>query len=76
MPTPSSNENYVRHLGQRCPTCGAYRVVATRLVETDDASAWQEMICFECNATWQDIYKLVGYDNLKGAEDDTAQTAD
>jgi len=51
-------------------------VVAARLVETDDGSAWQEMICFECNATWQDIYKLVGYDNLKGAEDDTAQTAD
>ena len=32
--------------------------------ETDSSSAWQNIECNSCKVTWQDVYKLTGYDNL------------
>ena len=37
-------------------------------VEIDNGSAWQEVKCDSCKATWQDVYKLTGYDNLEKAK--------
>ena len=64
-----SNKQFVHHLGLRCPACGVNdTATATNLVETDSGSAWQDVHCESCKATWQDVYKLVGYDNLKTEE--------
>ena len=64
----TSDEQYIKTSGLQCPACEAYEVTTIDRVETDDGSAWQEVNCDSCKATWQDIYKLTGYDNLEIAK--------
>jgi len=60
-----TDEQYIKTSGLQCPSCGAYEVTSIDHVETDSGSAWQEVNCDSCKSTWQDIYTLTGYDNLK-----------
>ena len=62
-----NNYNYVKNSGQQCPSCEAYEVTTTDHVETDGGFGWQEVRCDSCEATWQDVYTLTGYDNLEKA---------
>ena len=61
---PIPDEEYVAKSGNFCPSC--------RSVDTEGGSfevggkeAIQEVSCNECNATWNDVYKLVGYSDLE-----------
>lgn len=62
---PKTDRQYIKTSGQQCPSCEAHEVTTVDHVETDGGSAWQEVKCDSCEATWQDIYKLTGYDNLE-----------
>ena len=63
-----NNYNYVKTSGQQCPSCESYEITSLDHVEIDNGSAWQEVKCDSCKATWQDVYKLTGYDNLEKAK--------
>ena len=62
-----TNEQYIKTSGLQCPSCEAYEVTTTDHVETDGGFGWQEVRCDSCEATWQDVYTLTGYDNLEKA---------
>jgi len=59
-----TDAEFISHVGLSCPACEKYELEATESVQVDDGIAWQGMECTACNATWQDLYNLVGYDNL------------
>ena len=59
-----TNEEYIKISGQQCPSCDSYETASLDQVSTDGGTAWYEVECKSCKATWQDIYTLTGYDNL------------
>ena len=60
MPKLSEKE-YLQELGQLCPMCKSEDIQATGVIETDSDYGWQRVECSNCNAEWDDVYKLVGY---------------
>jgi hypothetical protein len=46
--------------GERCPHCGSDEIEGHE-IETGGGSATQEMSCSVCDATWNDLYRLVGH---------------
>jgi len=47
-----------------CPFCNSDNVEAGYL-ETDGNSAWQRITCLDCRKEWNDLYDLVGYEEIK-----------
>ena len=62
--TRMTDKEYVRQCGAICPSCRSSQIDGGH-IEVDGSSAWQEITCFECGATWTDVYELVGYENLE-----------
>lgn len=60
----SNVEEIPAYTGNKCPHCGSLEITVST-TEVDGMSAWQEVSCDDCHSTWQDIYNLAGYDNLK-----------
>jgi transposase-like protein len=68
MSNPKLNSaEYVAKLGCHCPQCGSEDISGGE-VNIDAGTAYQEMSCDSCNATWNDQYDLVGYSNLNKGE--------
>jgi hypothetical protein len=61
---PMPNEEYVFLDGSKCPNCHSDHF-NTFEFKSDGGDVWQKCDCMDCNATWQDNYKLTGYSNLK-----------
>jgi len=56
-------------IGLGCHVCGKYEVgTMGPLNNDDDFEISQEVKCDACGSTWRDIYKLVGYENLRKQE--------
>ena len=55
---------YVEQQGLACPVCGSHHVNSEGQLEADSGCAWQAIYCEDCDARWQDVYALTGYDNL------------
>jgi hypothetical protein len=56
-----SDQEYVKAGGNKCPHCGSGQVSADSGVEVEGATAWQEVGCGDCQETWHDVYKLIGW---------------
>ena len=52
---------YVQLEGARCPRCFSSDIEGQSW-EADGSTASQELSCNSCNASWHDLYNLVGYD--------------
>ena len=65
---PMSDAEYVMRCGQVCPFCGSEDISTVAPMEYDYDAAWQEVQCAnpECEGTWRDLYKLTGYEDLRG----------
>ena len=59
-----SKEVYVKNQGLQCPNCGSPHINTEDHIQADSGCAWQQVYCEDCDAKWQDVYTLVGYDNL------------
>jgi len=60
------NEAYTFKYGLICPNCESDRVETLDSVTIDPPRyATQSILCGSCDATWDDIYNLVGYENLE-----------
>lgn len=62
-PQPMSDEAYVNAAGGKCPYCGSDDISSEGRLEADGAEAWQEVRCGSCRATWEEVFRLVGYSN-------------
>lgn len=50
--------------GVRCPNCGSENIEGQG-VEVDQGSCYQPCGCNDCDAEWNDVYQLLGYDDLE-----------
>ena len=58
---------YADNDGQQCPMCGSEDIEGGqwhRDAGVDPSIAWQKMYCDGCGSTWEDEYKLIGYNDL------------
>ncbi|HEC62092.1 MAG TPA: hypothetical protein ENI27_07545 [bacterium] len=60
----------VSHNGDSCPHCGSHDTTPMSQDNEDlrcIKEGWVEgdMRCTDCGATWNDVYRIVGYRNLK-----------
>lgn len=62
-----TNKEFTRLGGLQCPGCNSTNLEADR-VEADGSDAWGKVHCLDCGATWNDIYKLAGYDDFEKEE--------
>lgn len=64
-PAKSTEAEYVLHAGCVCPVCGSDDVVSDGPDgEYDYNKIGMRCHCDSCDATWDEIYTLTGYDNL------------
>lgn len=61
----ASPEQYAKDKGIKCPVCGSDDLDVDGDMETDGADAHRPAKCECCGATWNDLYLLVGYDDLE-----------
>ncbi len=60
-------EEYAAVKGVCCPACGSFNTSGGP-VDVDGGYAFQEIDCLECDSSWTDVYRLVGYINLEGGK--------
>ena len=57
---PVSQKTYLKD-NNKCPFCRSENIIG-HSIELDSNSVWQEISCNDCDKTWKDVYKLVGYE--------------
>ena len=55
------------YLGEECPNCGS-RDIEGGPIDVEGTGAVQEMKCLDCGSSWEDVYSLDKYVNLKVPE--------
>lgn len=68
--TTTHPDTYAAEGGGRCPVCQSENLSGTE-VEIEGHLAFQEVMCLDCNAGWNDVYKLDSYSALEEAEPTT-----
>lgn len=59
-----SNEEYIQRQGARCPNCRSLNIVGGSFA-TYEHGVYQTVICYTCDASWNDIYVLSCYDSFE-----------
>ena len=59
-----TQEEYVEAGGNHCVKCRSENI-GTSTIYVEAGSASQKCFCQTCEAEWNDVYKLVGYSDLK-----------
>ena len=59
-----NSKEYAEKGGLYCPACKSEDIEGYGAF-FDIGIAWQNCKCAACGAEWQDVYKLVGYNNLE-----------
>jgi len=62
---PMSAAAYVAIGGSKCPVCGSPEIEGTGGVDMDGSTASNPVVCLSCNAGWDDVYTLSGYNELE-----------
>jgi hypothetical protein len=57
---------YLRSSGGYCPSCGS-NIIEGSFVDIENGHAYQKISCNNCDAVWDDIYKLAGRHIREGA---------
>jgi len=60
-----TNDTYVWKMGLICPNCESGNIETIDFVTIHDGCATQAVMCNICDATWDDRYNLVAYENLE-----------
>lgn len=58
------SEKYIKSGGYECPHCGERDVMTDGPVDPDHMTAHQQVKCVACGALWDDVWELVGCDNI------------
>lgn len=62
---PMSDREYVSNGGSKCPVCHSEEIEGVANTDMDGDWISKGVVCKNCNSTWDDIFTLSGYDNLK-----------
>lgn len=57
-------QDYVNNCGAYCPACRTTQITGGT-IDIDGTEAFQEVSCNNCGASWNDLYRLVGFDDLE-----------
>lgn len=63
QPIDPKQEKYLTD--QRCPACGDHDIAGIFGTFDGETQGRVEVKCNVCDATWEDIYRLVGFTDLK-----------
>jgi len=65
-----TSEEYTENHSGECPMCGSTEIKGGSIdIEGHNPTrSFQEVMCLNCNAHWQDVYELTGYDLLEAGD--------
>ena len=69
MISREKKKEYIKAGGSFCINCGSGNMSAGR-VESEGREAWQPVQCYDCGSEWNDIFRLIGVDDIVLPEDD------
>lgn len=49
----------------QCPVCLSSEIEGDGSINADDDYAWRKIKCNDCRSTWDEVFNVVGIDNLK-----------
>ena len=55
---------YVQQSGGGCPACRSGQIAGDSF-DAEAAQVWQRLRCLACCASWTDVYRLQGYEDLE-----------
>jgi len=70
---PMTDREYVRQSGRKCPACRSIAIDGTCRIDIDGNGASQKVVCADCDASWIDLYSLIGYVDLELKENDNGK---
>ena len=65
MTKQMSSRDYVKQNGLKCPNCGSEEISACGNHDVSTKYSYKGCKCFYCGAQWNDVYKLIGYEDLE-----------
>jgi hypothetical protein len=68
MISHNARKEYIKAGGSFCISCGSGNISAGK-VESEGREAWQHVVCYDCGAEWNDIFRLIGVDEIVLPED-------
>jgi hypothetical protein len=63
MITRERRKEYIKAGGSFCINCGSGDISAGR-IESEGREAWQPVVCKDCGSEWNDIFRLIGVDEV------------
>ena len=58
-------EKYLEEDGGVCPNCGSVKIESRGHLDVDGTMAIGEVVCNDCDATWDDVFQLTHFNNLE-----------
>ncbi len=62
-------KEYINAGGTFCINCGSGNISAGR-IESEGREAWGQVVCHDCGSQWNDIFRLIGVDDIRLPEND------
>jgi len=62
-------KEYIKAGASFCINCGSGNISAGK-IESEGREAWQTVQCYDCGSEWNDIFRLIGVDDITLPEDD------
>jgi len=62
--TRKRRKEYIDTGGRFCVHCESEKISAGK-VESKGREAWQPVVCYDCGCEWNDIFRLIGVDDIR-----------
>ena len=59
-------EKDILYVPIKCHACEGENIQAVSEFNGDGIERWQEIECQDCNATWKDVYRFIGKEQVEG----------
>ncbi|MGA3118093.1 MAG: hypothetical protein ABSF90_27135 [Syntrophobacteraceae bacterium] len=63
MISRAKKKEYIEAAGSFCINCGSGNISAGK-IESEGREAWQSVQCYDCGSEWNDIFRLIGADDI------------
>ena len=63
MISRTKRKEYIEAGGSFCIHCGSGNIYAGK-IESEGREAWQSVQCNDCGSEWNDIFRLIGVDEI------------
>ena len=69
MISREKRRQYLKAGGSFCINCWSGNISAGK-IESEGREAWQVVQCYDCGSEWNDIFRLIGVDDIRLPEND------